>query len=176
MSAGGPPGGSLKTADGAPRAPAPRTFRRRLFEILEHGPVGGRAGRWAERGLIGLILVNLLAVVLGSVPGVGEEHSFLLAVIEYVSVIVFVLEYAARLWVAVEHEMGASPQPFRARLAYATSLDGVIDLVAILPLLLGLFFPADLRAFLVLRIFRFLKLARYSVGVRSLLDALYEER
>jgi voltage-gated potassium channel len=36
--------------------------------------------------------------------------------------------------------------------------------------------PTDLRVLLMFRIMRFLKLARYSPGMRSLLDALYAER
>lgn len=166
----------------APRTKAAREtarppgLRRRLFEILEHGPVGGRASWWVGGALIALILVNLLAVVVGSIPEIARDYAAPLAAIEYVSVAVFSVEYALRLWVAAEHEAGTSAHPQRARLAYATSLNGVIDLLAIVPFVLGFFIPADLRAFLVFRIFRFLKLARYSVGVRSLLDAIHEER
>ena len=66
----------------------------------------------------------------------------------------------------------------RCRRGSATccSLNGLVDLASILPFWIALFVPADLRAILVLRMFRFLKLARYSVGVRSLLDAIYAER
>jgi voltage-gated potassium channel len=163
------------------RTPAKRTarrlgLRRRIFEILEHGAAGGRASWWVGSALIGLIIVNLLAVVLGSLPDIARDYANSLAVIEYISIVVFSIEYALRLWVAVEHETGTSAHPLRARIAYATSLNGIIDLVAIVPFVLGFFLPADLRAFLVFRIFRFLKLARYSVGVRSLLDAIHEER
>src|SRR6185295_20292550 len=53
---------------------------------------------------------------------------------------------------------------------------GVIDLLAVLPFWLALIVPLDLRMVLVFRIVRFLKLARYSPAMRSLLDALYAER
>jgi voltage-gated potassium channel len=52
----------------------------------------------------------------------------------------------------------------------------VIDLLAVLPFWLALIVPADLRVVLVFRIVRFLKLARYSPAMRSLLDVLYSER
>jgi voltage-gated potassium channel len=56
------------------------------------------------------------------------------------------------------------------------SLPALIDLLTILPFYLALVTPADLRALIVFRIFRFLKLARYSPGIRSLYEAIVNER
>jgi voltage-gated potassium channel len=61
-------------------------------------------------------------------------------------------------------------------LKYATSPVGIIDLFAVLPFWLAFVLPAELKILLVFRIIRFLKLARYSPGMRSLLDVLYAER
>jgi voltage-gated potassium channel len=149
-------------------------LRRRMFEILEHGPVGDRPSRIVSGALIGLIVVNVIAVPLDTVPELSTRYAPVFMAIETVSAVVFTAEYLLRLWVAIEGGHGGDP--LRARLAYAKSLNGFIDLVAILPFWIGFFTPADLRAVLVFRIFRLLKLARYSVGVRSLLDAIYEER
>ena len=85
------------------------------------------------------------------------------------------MEYAARIWVAAD-------QPLRPRrhlppwLGYVTSGSGLIDLLAVVPFWIALFFAADLRILVIFRIVRFLKLARYSPAMRSLLDALYAER
>ncbi len=150
-------------------------LRRRLYEILELAPRDDRLSLVVNRALVLLIVVNLVAVVLQSVPSIATAYGVLFAVIEIVSLVVFTAEYALRLWVAAEHA------PFGAgrrgpRLSYALSAAGIVDLLAILPFWLGLFVPADLRALLVLRIVRFLKLVRYSPAMRSLLDALYSER
>jgi voltage-gated potassium channel len=59
---------------------------------------------------------------------------------------------------------------------YATSPAGVIDLLAVLPFWFAFALPSELKILLVFRIVRFLKLARYSPGMRSLLDVLYAER
>jgi voltage-gated potassium channel len=151
-------------------------LRRRLFEILEHGTTGDRAGRLLNGALVALIVVNVIAVPLATVPALSARYAPLFFAIEAVSVAVFTLEYLLRLWVAAEPAGDDREQALRARLAYARSLNGIVDLIAIVPFWIGFFVPADLRAILVFRIFRFLKFARYSVGVRSLLDAIYQER
>ena len=159
-------------------APAPKRYaklRRRLFEILEHGPVGDVASHVVSYALVALIIVNLIAVTLDTVPDLAARYASLFLAIEIVSTAVFTIEYLLRLWVAAEHDDDGAHSG-RARLAYARSLNGIVDLIAILPFWIGFFFFADLRAILVFRIFRFLKLVRYSVAVRSLLDALYLER
>ena len=71
---------------------------------------------------------------------------------------------------APAHELDA------ARLKYALSPAGIVDLAAVLPFWFGFVLPADLRFILVFRIVRFFKIARYSPAMRSLLDVLYAER
>ena len=53
---------------------------------------------------------------------------------------------------------------------------GLVDLLAVLPFWFGFLLPPDFRTLLVLRMIRFLKIARYSAAMRSLLDVLYSER
>ena len=43
-------------------------LRRRVYLVLEQGPVGDRLGTMVDRLLVALILVNLVAVALESVP------------------------------------------------------------------------------------------------------------
>jgi voltage-gated potassium channel len=56
------------------------------------------------------------------------------------------------------------------------SAEGIVDLLAVFPFWLGIFFTADLRFLAVFRFIRFLKLARHSAAMRSLLNAIYGER
>ena len=96
--------------------------------------------------------------------------------IEIASFAIFTVEYGLRLWTAVYmapyRKLGAG----RASLQFALSPAGIIDLVAVLPFWLAYVLPTDFRVLLVLRIVRFLKLARYSPAIESLLEALYAER
>jgi voltage-gated potassium channel len=152
------------------------TLRRRLYEILDHGAVGDPIGRTVARLIVLLIGVNLAAATLESVPALNAQYAAVFGVIEAVSLVAFTIEYGLRIWVAGEHALHRELSARAARWGYVASAAGVIDLLAVLPFWLAFFVSADLRVVLVFRIFRFLKLARYSPGMRSLLEALYAER
>lgn len=153
-----------------------RSLRRRVHLVLEQGPVGEPLGVLIDRLLMALIVVNLVAVALESVPAYGERYSVAFELIEYFSLVVFTLEYGLRLWGTVEHGPHQHLTPTRARLKYAFSPAGLVDLIAVLPFWFALVLPADFRFLLIFRMVRFFKIARYSPAMRSLLDVLYRER
>src|SRR5437763_2757881 len=150
--------------------------RRRLYEILEHGPIGDRTGLIVRRLIVLLIVTNLVAMTLDSVHALEAHYGPLFLAIEVISLIAFTIEYALRVWVAAEHAPYRHSSERKARWKFVTSPLGVIDLLAVLPFWLALVLPADLRVLLVFRMVRFLKSARYSPAMRSLLDVLYNER
>jgi len=151
-------------------------LRRRVYTILEQGPVGDAIGLAVDRFLIALILVNLVNVALETVPSLEARYGTVFALIEDFSLVVFTLEYGLRLWTAVEHGPHRGLHPVRARLKYALSPTGLVDLLAVMPFWLELFTATDLRFLLVFRMVRFFKIARYSPAMRSLLDVIYRER
>jgi voltage-gated potassium channel len=151
-------------------------MRRRVYLVLEQGPVGSAVGIAVDRLLVALILINLIAVALESVPEIGARYAPGFVAIEIFSLIVFTVEYGLRLWIAVEHGPHRHLAAMRSRLKYVLSPAGIVDLVAVLPFWFALVLPDDLRLLLVLRIVRFFKIARYSPAMRSLLDVLYRER
>jgi voltage-gated potassium channel len=159
---------------------APRDWRaglrRRCYEILERGSVGDRTSLLVDRLLILLIIVNLVSVALESMPELASSYGAWFEAIELVSLVVFTLEYGLRIWVAVEHRPYRHQSAWRGRWNYLKSAAGIVDLLAVLPFWFALLFPADLRAILVVRAIRFLKIARYSPAMRSLLEVLYRER
>jgi len=153
-----------------------RELRKRVYQVLEQGPVGDRLSRAVDRFLVLLIVVNLLAVALESMPQYQTRHAALFALVEYFSLVVFTVEYGLRLWCSVEHGPHQHLAARRARMKYAFGTAGIIDLIAVLPFWLTVFLPGDLRFVLVFRMVRFFKIARYSPAMRSLLDVLYTER
>jgi len=144
--------------------------------LLEQGPIGERRIRIVNRLLVVLIVVNLAAVALESVPAIDAQYGRWFAAIEWVSLVVFTAEYLARVWVAPEHAPNLSLHPLRARLNFVLSPAGLVDLFAVFPFWIAMAVPVDLRFVLVFRVIRFLKLARYSPAMRSLIEALYNER
>ena len=153
-----------------------RNWRRRVYQVLEQGPVGDRAAVVVDRLLVVLILVNLFAVALESMPELGARYALLFDAIETVSLVVFTAEYLLRIWCAVEYGPNRHMSPFSARLKYMLSPAGLVDLIAVLPFWFAPLVPSDLRVLQVLRVVRFFKIARYSPAMRSLLDVLYRER
>jgi len=151
-------------------------LRHRLYGLLEHGPIGDRAGRLTGQFIVALLVVNLVAVVLESVPEYEARYRAVFVAIELFSLVAFTLEYALRVWIAVEHAPYRHLKAGVARWRFVTSPFGIVDLLAILPFWLAFAGPADLRVVLIFRFIRFLKLARYSPSMRSLLAALYSER
>jgi voltage-gated potassium channel len=151
-------------------------WRQRIYEILEEGAVGDPVGSLVNKFIVTLILVNLAVVVLQSEPELDRTYGSWFNLIEFVSLVVFTVEYGLRLWVAVEHPPHRHLRPAAARLKFATSAQGIVDLLAVLPFWFTLVLPSALRIVLVFRIVRLLKLARHSLSVRSLLDAIHSER
>ena len=151
-------------------------WRRRVDQVLEQGPVGEHASVWVDRLLVALIIVNLIAVALQSVPAIEQQYARLFSLVEDISLVVFTVEYLLRLWSAVEHGPHRHLSPLRSRLKYALSPAGIVDLIAVLPFWFAFVLPADLRVLLVFRVVRFFKITRYSPAMRSLLDVLYRER
>jgi len=153
-----------------------RDLRRRVYEILEHGTIGDRTGLIVGRLIVILIVTNLVTMALDSVPALQAQYGPLFIAIELLSLVVFTIEYGLRVWVAAEHAPHRHSSERKARWEFVSSPLGVIDLLAVLPFWFAFVLPGDLRVLLVFRMVRFLKLARYSAAMRSLLDALYGER
>ena len=153
-----------------------RDLRRRAYQVLEQGSVGDRGSWWVDRLLVALIIVNLLAVALESIPAYVAQYERVFALIEYFSLVIFTAEYGLRLWSAVEHGPHQHLPSMRARMKYALSTAGIIDLIAVLPFWFTMVLPTDFRFVLVFRMVRFFKIARYSPAMRSLLEVLYNER
>ena len=150
--------------------------RHRLYEILERSVVNDPLVHAVHMSLILLIIVNVAAVVMESVPPIRHQFRDVFIVIEIVSGVMFTLEYALRLWCAPEYPPWREIAAWRARLRWTVLPQSLIDLMAIVPFYVIYWDAGGLRALLLLRLFRFFKLARYSPGLTSLMDAIYTER
>ena len=138
-------------------------WRSRWFHIIFGHQ--STAGRRFDIALIWLILASVGVAVLDSVPHIHAAYAHGFYLVEWGFTLVFTAEYVTRLLVV--------KRPLR----YARSFYGVIDLLAVLPTWLSLFFPGAqyllvVRILRILRVFRILKLTRYVSEAGLLLGAL----
>lgn len=152
-----------------------RVVKRRVYELLDDG-TNRPAGMLVHRVLVVLVIASVIAVVLESVPSLEKPYSLLFTGIEVVAILVFTAEFLARLWTATEHPPWRALTPWQARVRYLRSPAALIDVLTILPFYLAFILPDDLKVLVLFRLVRFFKLARYSPGMSSLLDAIYGER
>jgi len=119
--------------------------------------------------LLWMIIVSVTVVILESVSSLRISYHDIFQTTEWVFTIAFTLEYLLRIY--------SAPKPLK----YIISFYGVIDLLAILPTFLGLFFDQytfllTIRALRLLRMFRVLKLARYVKEAAVLARALQHSK
>ncbi|WP_299474557.1 cyclic nucleotide-gated ion channel [uncultured Roseibium sp.] len=153
------------------------SFKRALYEVLEDTGKRKLAARSLRHFLVFLILFNIVLAVLETVPEIRATFGPHLRFIQLGSGFVFLVEYVLRLYVADMHPPLRRYGPVWSRLRYAAHPDAIIDLIGALPLLFVLFLPNQaVTVVVILRLLRFLKLARYSPALRSLISAVVGER
>ena len=142
--------------------------RKRVWEVLEIAQPGDGQSRAFDLAIRGLIALNVLSVILETVPEVDASAGVWLRWFDVFSVAVFSVEYVFRVWSSVEGPAHRGPVSGRIRFALTPLL--IIDLLAILPFFLPMA-GVDLRILRgvrLFRLFRILKLARYSEDLRTL--------
>jgi voltage-gated potassium channel len=161
-----------------PRASAAgqQTFRQATYAVLEEGQLEGLGSRIVEAALILLIIANVLAVALESVPDIYHHYRAFFHAFELFSIAAYTIEYAARVWSSMEDPRVAARGPLRGRLAFAFRPLMIVDFLAFAPSYLAFAFPVDLRLLRIFRLLRLVKLARYSQALPALLGVLYAER
>ncbi|WP_099459387.1 ion transporter [Flavisolibacter tropicus] len=113
------------------------------------------ADRLLNLFIIVLILSNVLAVMLETVPSIYVSHHLFFHYFDMVSVVIFTVEYGLRIWSAT-----ADPRykhSFYGRLRFMGTNEALINLLAILPFYIHLFIGLDLRALQILRLLRLLR-------------------
>ena len=124
-----------------------------------------------------LIVLNVIVVFLESYAQINDVYGVFFKVFEAVSILVFTLEYSLRIWTA--DYLYPHLSPFKARLKFVFSFLGLVDLLAILPFFLPLFFKTDLRiirALRLVRLMRIFKLTRHSKSLKMIGEVLKETR
>ena len=148
--------------------------RQWLYAWLLNPNISGNHQKSVDKWIAILIVLNLFTMVLEHVPAIFEPYKNWFHAFDVFSVVVFVIEYLTRFYLAPEdEEFKAKGNP---RLSYMASPFAVIDLLAILPFLLQAFVPVDLRALRFLRLLRILKIFRILLPALKEFKELNRER
>ncbi len=139
---------------------------KKKIHILLHPELG--ATKWDKilNGfIITLIILNVAAVMLETVPSIHEPYAEFFKIFDLVSVIIFTIEYVFRVW-SSNHDPRYA-HSFHGRLRYMLSFEAIIDLIAFLPFYIHVIVGLDLRVLRILRLMRFLRLFRLTAYMKS---------
>ena len=102
-------------------------MRKKIYEIIDNGSEGSRAGQVYDAFMLVTIVVSLI-------PLLFRETNYLFLVIEQVTVIIFIIDYVLRLLTA-DLRLGKGGKSF---LEYPFTPMAIVDLLSILPSLVVL--------------------------------------
>lgn len=152
-------------------------IKQRTFEVVEVAQSEDRVSRLFDIAMMTLVCANIAVVMLETVQSVNLRYGTWLRTFDAVSAVIFTVEYVLRIWSCVTDPRYA--HPIKGRLRFALTPLAIIDLLAILPFFIPIFFSVDLRvvrAFRLFRLLRVLKLSRYSESMRVLGNVVRNKR
>ncbi|NOR69540.1 MAG: ion transporter [Methylomarinum sp.] len=144
-------------------------MRQWLYKLLEQPSELQVLSATVNRFLIALIFINIGAATLETVPEIFQSYATIFLLIELFSIFIFTVEYFIRIWIATENPR------IKTRLSYLFTANALIDFMSIAPFYLSIMLGMDLKALVVLRLFRLLKLVRYFEPLTVLATALKAE-
>lgn len=147
-------------------------MKEKIFNIIQIGDKSNRVSRLFDIFITITIITNILITFMQTF----HELSFLsgfFRVVEYVTVVIFCIEYVLRIWTA--EYLYPDRSRSGARLRFLVSFDGVVDLLTIIPA----FFLSGFVIFRMLRVARIFHLFRLNAKYDSfnvITTVLYEKR
>ena len=132
-------------------------LRKRVFEIIQIGNQTDVPSLIFDVFIVFIIVLNIVITFCQTFAQLARYAS-LMQTVELVTIVIFTVEYLLRLWTAqyLYPEMGHG----RAKLKFAVSFYGIVDLMTILPYFLPFVFPSGAVAFRMFRVVRILRLFR----------------
>ena len=128
-----------------------KKWKRQLFRIIYRADTP--LGKIFDVSLLVLIFLSTFIVMMESVPSFDLKYHTVFIVLEIIISVIFTVEYVLRIIT------------IRNKRDYIFSFFGIIDLLAIVPFYLSLFFPVT-KFFLIIRMLRMLRIFR----ILNLLD------
>lgn len=148
-----------------------------IFNLIRDDDENDVKAKIFDGVILSLILLSLISVIISTFDEIPNSIVKMNMYIEIVSIILFTMEYIARVWVADLYHPDQNKA--KVRLRYIFSFMAIIDLLAIIPFYIPYFTKTDLRALRALRLSRLLrifKLGRYFVALNSVISVLKRKK
>ena len=120
-------------------------LRRYLASVFEDEEPRSRITWLFDTALAALIVINVSCVILESVESIRSHFAFEFELFEHAATAIFAGEYVLRVWACVDLREPSYRDPLWGRLRYMRSFFALIDLISVLPAVIGFFGAADLR-------------------------------
>lgn len=151
------------------------SLRSKTYRLLESETRKNFAAKAINLFLIVLIITNVIAAIFESESAYNNLFHQEFALFEFISLSLFCIEYLLRVWCCIENPKFQDISTIKARANYIFTPMALIDLIAILPFIIALFFTIDLRTLRLLRVLRLLKLTHYFKGFNIFINVLSKE-
>ncbi len=151
-------------------------IKKKIFSIIQIGNKEDVPSTLFDYFIITVIAVNLFATLFSTFEA-SKPYAGLIDVIEAVTVGIFTIEYALRLWTS--DSLYPSSSKGKAALRYIFSFYGIIELLTFLPFYLPFIFPAGAVAFRMFRVIRILRLFKINAqydAFNVIISVLKEKR
>lgn len=144
-------------------------MRKRMFEIIELSHDNDKLSKAYDLTMMGVIIVSLI-------PLAFKENYKLFSIVEYISTIVFIIDYLERVLTA-DYKLKKGLKSF---IIYPFTPIAIVDLLAILPtfsaLSAGFKLLKIFRLFRTFRIFRAFKFIRYSKSIMIISNVIKKQK
>lgn len=137
-----------------------KQYLKSLIEVNDN-----KQSRYFDVFVIIIIILSMVTFSVATIEKLDPEMKKVLNILDNIFILFFTIEYGLRIYVADR------------KLKYIFSFYGFVDLISILPFYLGLVFDAQyIKSLRLLRIFRLIKLSRYSKTLQKFGTAFYNAR
>ena len=152
-------------------------IRHKIFRIIQIGNTEDAVSKLFDVFITVVILINLFIVFFDTTEA-SAAYTDILDAIEFVTVIIFTIEYLLRIFTA-DFLYPRERHIWGAEVRFIFSLYGLIDLLTFLPFYLPIMFPSGIVAFRMLRVIRIFRLFRvnaYYDAFNIITDVLKEKK
>lgn len=151
-------------------------IKKTLYTLIDDTPTATPIGKWVNRFLFALVILNVISIVLESEPYFALRYTTFFSMVELFSIAIYTLEYILRL---ITHEFRVGTAEKSSMWRYIFTPLAIIDLITLLPFYLPFIFSLDLRiirALKLLRVFRVFKLTRYINAINLMYRVLRQKQ